>query len=68
MRDAEDAHLGRRSSTEREFGGSIQRLVAVSEAYPQLKADEVTYYLNYTRAKVLVTDAATVPTVDAVRG
>ncbi len=39
MRDAEDAHLGRRSSTEREFGGSIQRLVAVSEAYPQLKAD-----------------------------
>ena len=39
MRDAEDAHLGRRSSAEREFGGSIQRLVAVSEAYPQLKAD-----------------------------
>jgi LemA protein len=39
MRDAEDAHLGRRSSAEREFGGSIQRLVAMSEAYPQLKAD-----------------------------
>ena len=39
MRDAEDAHLGRRSSTERDFGGSIQRLIAVGEAYPQLKAD-----------------------------
>jgi len=39
MRDAEDAHLGRRSSAEREFGGSIRRLIAVSEAYPQLKAD-----------------------------
>lgn len=39
MRDAEDAHLGRRSSAERDFGGSIQRLIAVGEAYPQLKAD-----------------------------
>lgn len=39
MRDAEDDHLARRSATERDFGGSIQRLIAVGEAYPQLKAD-----------------------------
>jgi LemA protein len=39
MRDAEDAHLGRRSGQEDAFGRSIRQLFAVSEAYPQLKAD-----------------------------
>lgn len=39
----------------------------VSAVNPGLKAEEVEYYLNYTRAKVLVVDDATAPTVDAVR-
>jgi benzoate-CoA ligase family protein len=47
--------------------GAVKAGGVVSAVNPQLKADEVTYYLNYTRAKVLVVDEATVPTVDAVR-
>ncbi|MDP1916393.1 MAG: benzoate-CoA ligase family protein [Myxococcales bacterium] len=39
----------------------------VSAVNPGLKADEVEYYLNYTRAKVLVVDEITVPTVDSLR-
>jgi LemA protein len=39
MRDAEDPHLGRRSSSEEAFGGCIRQLFALAEAYPQLKAD-----------------------------
>jgi len=39
----------------------------VSAVNPDLKADEVRYYLNYTRAKLLVCDAITLPTLDEVR-
>jgi benzoate-CoA ligase family protein len=47
--------------------GTVQAGGSVSAVNPNLKPDEVTYYLNYTRAKVLVTDAETARTVDAVR-
>jgi len=39
----------------------------VSAVNPGLKAEEVEYFLNYTRAKVLVVDESTVATVDEVR-
>lgn len=40
---------------------------AISAVNPGLKAEEVEYYLNYTRAKLLVVDQDTVATVEAVR-
>lgn len=46
---------------------AVQAGGVVSAVNPGLKADEVTYYLNYTRAKLLVTDAATAAIVDSVR-
>ncbi len=46
---------------------AVQAGGAVSAVNPGLKADEVTYYLNYTRAKLVVTDAATAATIDSVR-
>lgn len=46
---------------------AVQAGGAVSAVNPGLTPDEVTYYLNYTRAKVLVTDADTAATVDQVR-
>ncbi|MEW5742493.1 MAG: benzoate-CoA ligase family protein [Myxococcota bacterium] len=46
---------------------AVQAGGAVSAVNPGLKPDEVTYYLNYTRAKLLVTDAETARIVDAVR-
>ncbi len=39
----------------------------VSAVNPDLKADEVRYYLNYTRAKILVCDAITLPALEEVR-
>ncbi len=39
----------------------------VSAVNPGLKADEVEYFINYTRAKIVITDAETMPTLEAVR-
>ncbi len=39
----------------------------VSAVNPGLKPEEVEYYLNYTRAKLTVTDAETAATIDALR-
>jgi benzoate-CoA ligase family protein len=39
----------------------------VSAVNPGLKAEEVEYFINYTRAKILVVDVDTMATVDAVR-
>lgn len=47
--------------------GAVKAGGVVSAVNPDLKADEVSYYLNYTRAKVLVCDAQTLPALDAVR-
>ncbi|HEY1088352.1 MAG TPA: benzoate-CoA ligase family protein, partial [Archangium sp.] len=46
---------------------TVQAGGTVSAVNPQLKPDEVTYYLNYTRAKVVVTDAPTAAIIDSVR-
>ncbi len=46
---------------------AVQAGGAVSAVNPGLKADEVSYYLNYTRAKLVVTDAATSAVIDSVR-
>jgi benzoate-CoA ligase family protein len=47
--------------------GAVQAGGVVSAVNPQLKPDEVQYYLNYTRAKLVVTDAETASTIDALR-
>jgi benzoate-CoA ligase family protein len=47
--------------------GTVQAGGAVSAVNPGLKPDEVTYYLNYTRAKIVVTDAETAATIESVR-
>jgi benzoate-CoA ligase family protein len=47
--------------------GTVQAGGVVSAVNPQLKPDEVKYYLNYTRAKVVVTDAPTAAIIDSVR-
>jgi benzoate-CoA ligase family protein len=47
--------------------GAVKAGGVVSAVNPGLKAEDVEYYLRYTRAKVLVVDAATAPTVDEVR-
>jgi benzoate-CoA ligase family protein len=46
---------------------TVQAGGAVSAVNPGLKPDEVTYYLNYTRAKLVVTDAATAQVIAQVR-
>ncbi len=46
---------------------TVQAGGTVSAVNPGLKPEEVTYYLNYTRAKLVVTDAETAATIDAVR-
>ncbi len=46
---------------------AVQAGGVVSAVNPGLKPDEVTYYLNYTRAKIVVTDSATAATIDSVR-
>ena len=48
--------------------GAVQAGGVVSAASPGLKVDEVRYYLDYCRPKVLVTDAETARVVGAVRG
>ncbi len=47
--------------------GAVKAGGVVSAVNPGLKPDEVKYYLNYTRAKVVVADADTAPALDAVR-
>lgn len=47
--------------------GAVKAGGVVSAVNPGLKPEEVEYYLNYTRAKVVVVDDATAPTVDALR-
>jgi benzoate-CoA ligase family protein len=47
--------------------GTVQAGGAVSAVNPGLKPDEVQYYLNYTRAKLTVTDAETAAIIDSVR-
>lgn len=47
--------------------GAVKAGGVVSAVNPGLKPEEVEYYLNYTRAKVLVVDDGTVPTVEALR-
>jgi len=47
--------------------GAVQCGGVVSAVNPGQKPDEVTYYLNYTRAKVVVTDAETAATIASVR-
>lgn len=46
--------------------GTVELGGVVSAVNPGLKPDEVTYYLTYTRAKLVVTDAATAAVIDAV--
>lgn len=47
--------------------GTVEAGGAVSAVNPALKPDEVGYYLNYTRAKLVVTDAETAAIIDSVR-
>jgi len=46
---------------------TVQIGAVVSAVNPGLKPDELTWYLNYTRAKVVVTDSVTAAGIDAVR-
>lgn len=47
--------------------GAVQCGGVVSAVNPQLKPDDVRSYLQYTRAKVVVTDAPTAATIEALR-
>jgi benzoate-CoA ligase family protein len=47
--------------------GTVQAGGVVSAVNPALKPDEVQYYLNYTRAKLCVTDAETASIIASVR-
>ena len=47
--------------------GAVKAGGVVSAISPDQKPDELAYYLNYTRARVLVADAGLVPALDAVR-
>jgi benzoate-CoA ligase len=47
--------------------GTVQAGGVVSAVNPGLKADEVVYYLNYTRAKCVVTEATTAATIESIR-
>jgi benzoate-CoA ligase family protein len=47
--------------------GAVKAGGVVSAVNPGLKPDEVRYYLNYTRAKVVVADAETAPIIDGLR-
>lgn len=47
--------------------GAVKAGGVVSAVNPGLKPDEVEYYLNYTRAKVVVADDVTAPIIDQVR-
>ena len=46
---------------------AVQAGGVVSAVNPGLKTEEVRYYLNYTRAKLLVTDAQTAVIFDSIR-
>jgi benzoate-CoA ligase family protein len=46
---------------------AVQAGGVVSAVNPGLKAEEVNYYLNYTRAKLVVTDASTAAVIDSMR-
>ncbi len=47
--------------------GAVKAGGVVSAVNPGLKADEVEYFINYTRCRILVVDADTLATVDSVR-
>ncbi len=47
--------------------GAVQAGAIVCAVNPGLKAEEVSYYLNYTRAKFVITDAPTAAVIDEVR-
>lgn len=47
--------------------GAVKAGGVVSAVNPGLKAEEVEYYLNYTRAKLVVVDELTAPTIAAAR-
>ena len=46
---------------------AVKAGAVVSAVNPDTKAEEVRYYLNYTRAKILVCDASTLPALEEVR-
>src|SRR5687768_4405064 len=48
--------------------GAVKAGGVVSAVNPDLKPEEARYYLNYTRAKILVADVSALPVVEAVRG
>lgn len=47
--------------------GTVEAGGVVSAVNPGLKPDEVRYYLNYTRAKLVVTDSETAAIIESVR-
>src|SRR5688572_19276907 len=47
--------------------GAVKAGGVVSAVNPDLKAEEARYYLNYTRARILVADASAMPVVESVR-
>lgn len=47
--------------------GAVKAGGTICAVNPDQKSDEVAYYLNYTRAKILVADASALPNIDAVR-
>src|SRR5438046_3163510 len=47
--------------------GAVKAGGVVSAVNPDLKPEEARYYLNYTRAKILVADASAMPVVEEVR-
>lgn len=47
--------------------GAVKAGGVVSAVNPGLKPEEVEYYLNYTRAKIVVADDVTAPTIAALR-
>lgn len=48
--------------------GTVKAGGVVSAVNPDQKPDELAYYLNYTRAKVLFCDASVLPALEAARG
>jgi len=47
---------------------AVQAGGVVSAVNPGLKPDEVSYYLNYSRAKLVIADAPTAAIIDSIRG
>jgi benzoate-CoA ligase family protein len=46
---------------------AVKAGAVVGAVNPEQKPDEVAYYLNYTRARILVADASVLPALEAVR-